>query len=53
MTHIKTFTYDEIKDYYTHDVNKGVCFGNVVEVYLGSKSVGVVNNVNFKNTITK
>ena len=51
MTLIKTFTYDEIKDYYTHDADKGVTFGNVVEVYLGSTSVGLDNIVNFKNKL--
>ena len=53
MILIKTFTYDEIKDYFIHDADKSVYFGNVVEVYLGSTSVGYLNEVKFSNTVTK
>ena len=49
---IKTFTYNEIKDYYTHDSNdKSTRCGNVVEVYLGSASKGFENYVTFQNTV--
>ena len=53
MTLIKTYAYDEMKSYFTHDESKKVYFGNVVEVYLGSSSVGVENIINYDNTIVK
>ena len=53
MTLLKTFTYNEISPYFTHDSNKKTYFGNVVEVYMGSTSVGYDNIVYFNNTITK
>ena len=53
MILIKTYAYDEIKSYFTHDESKKVYFGNVVEVYLGSSSVGVENIINYDNTIVK
>ena len=49
---IKAFTYDEIKNYYTHDTSDmSTRGGNVVEVYLGSASVGFENYISFKNTV--
>lgn len=53
MTLIDTLEYDEIKNYFTHDADRSVDVGNVVEVYLGTTSVGVQNIVNFKNKYTK
>ena len=51
-TLLTTLQYDDCKEFFTHDSDKNVYFGNVVEVYLGSASVGVENTVAFTNKIT-
>lgn len=46
------FSYQQIKQYFTHDNDKNVYFGNVAEAYMGSKSAGIDNIISFSNSIS-
>lgn len=44
-----SLSYNEIKDLFSNDDNKNTHIGNIFECYMGSKSTGVVNWINFDN----